>query len=72
MNSVRMVAKASPPATDDASCVHHCELGAPMDTSRLIRSILTPSTIGMRPMIVVMVVSSTGLKRTAQVLITAS
>ena len=71
-NSVNTVANASPPATDDASWVHHCELGAPIDTSRAIRLILTPRTIGISPTIVVTVVSKTGRRRIAQVRRTAS
>ena len=71
-NSVSTVATASPPATVYASWVHHCELGAPIYTSLAIRLILTPSTIGISPTIVVTVVSKTGRRRMAQVRRTAS
>ena len=41
--------------------------GAPTETSRVTKSMLTPSTIGMRPRMVVTVVSTTGRRRWAPV-----
>ena len=69
---VSTVAKARPNTMADDSCVHHWVEGAPTETSRVTRSILTPSTMGMRPRMVVMVVSSTGRRRCAPVRMIAS
>ncbi len=61
---VRMVAKPSPNTIAVDNCDHHCMAGAPMEISRMIKSMLTPSTIGNRPRIVVTEVSNTGLNHT--------
>ena len=46
---------------DVDSCDHHCIEGEPMLTCLEIKSMLTPSTMGIRPRTVVTVVKRTGL-----------
>ena len=45
------------------SCVHHWVEGAPTVTARVKKSILVENTMGIRPKMVVTVVSSTGRMR---------
>jgi len=71
MISVRMVEKPSPEMIAVDSCTHHTAVIDPKVTTRSMKFTLIISAIGIRPMMVVTVVSMIGRRRWAEVFSTA-
>ena len=62
-NKVKMTAKLKPKTTADDICAQYWAAGAPTATVRSMKSISTPITMGIKPAMVVTVVSRIGRRR---------